>query len=373
MKHIYILLLALLFMTNSCKEEVVNHMTTLSDVILLAPESDTFIDIDPKSNAVVRLHWQKSIVADGTLAFYSILFDKESGDFSNPVRILKPLKQGVEQEFILSHQELNRIASDAGIPELGAGKLKWTVQASNGVNQSPKGASFILQVKRPSGFARNPEQLFLSGTGTEAGANLQNGIPLRKISDGIFEVYTSLDQGSLVFHDGQNAQAVTYIMDGNAIKAGEKGVSPVSKTTVLKLQLNFNQSVTQLTEILEVGVWFSGFNRVTHGLAYESKGVWALRNAEIAFSQQSWGKDERYKFRLREKGQDNVVKTYYLGSSKKDNSKPSSSTEASYFYLFPVENSQWDYTYKFMRESGNADILLDFNASANSTHKVEYR
>jgi len=373
MKHIHILLLALLFMANSCKEDKVDHNTSVSQVTLLAPVSETIIDIDPKSNAVVKLHWQKSIVGDGTLAFYSILFDRESGDFSNPIRVLNPLRQGIDQEFILSHQELNRIGSDAGIAALGTGKLKWTVVASNGVNQSPKAAPFVLQVKRPAGFARNPDQLFLSGTGTEVGDNIMGGIALKKVSDGIFEVYTSLDQGSLTFHDSDKEDALTYIIEENIIKAGDKGGSPISQKAFYRVQLDFNKSAIQLTEIMEVGVWFSGFNKVTHVLKYEGKGIWAIRNTEIAFSQQGWGKDERYKFRLSEKGQDNVSKTYYLGSVKKDNNKPTASTEVAYFYMVPVENSQWDYTYKFMRESTNADILVDFNTATNGTHKVDYR
>ncbi len=90
-------------------------------------------------------------------------------------------------------------------------------------------------------------------------------------------------------------------------------------------------------------------------------------------SAQSWGKDERYKYRVVEKAKDGTVSNVFWASSIKDNVRPNSSTAASYFYLKTNDGSQWDYTWKFEKESVKADVLVKFLATDPYTQQIIYK
>ena len=91
---------------------------------------------------------------------------------------------------------LNKIARAAGLKSGETGKVKWTVEASRGGVIKQSQASAEISMTRPDGEI--PEQLYLRGTATEN--NGETPIPFRKVSDGIFVVYTQLDDGNLYFN-----------------------------------------------------------------------------------------------------------------------------------------------------------------------------
>jgi hypothetical protein len=63
----------------------------------------------------------------------------------------------------------------------------------------------------------------------------------------------------------------------------------------------------------------------------------------------------------------------WFGSQNKDNSRPTSTSAASYWYMVPVDGSQYDFAFKFNGDADrkNADIKVDFSAAADHyTHSV---
>jgi starch-binding outer membrane protein SusE/F len=348
-------------------------VTSITPSIPAAPNNNVLIDLDPLSNAVVSFEWEAAQTANHTLSFYKVLFDKESGDFSTPVYTGVPAALGSKNKLILSHRELNKIANNAGIKALQKGKIKWTVAASNGVVNETAGESRILELQRPAGFAENPADLFLMGGATEAGTDMSKAIKFKKLSDGVFELYTSLTNGTYKLIDKITGTPLSFVLNGNLVKEGTEGNSPSTTKKAYRINLDFNTAIAKLTEIQEVGLWFAAYNKITHVLNYEGNGIWKAADIAIVWSQQSWGKDERYKFRVVEKDLNGIVTNVFQASSNKDNSRPSSSTAASYFYLKSNDATQWDYTYKFEKEAAKADVFVKFQNTDSYTHQVVYK
>jgi len=360
-----------LFMVAACKKETDSVGTTITAATISAPANNTSINLDPASNAVVTFEWSPAMTENYTLPFYKVVFDKETGDFSTPIYTGIPQKVGSEAKLSLSHKEMNKVANAAGIKELASGKVKWKVIASNGVVSATSGSG-LIELKRPVGFAENPVALFITGTATEGGADLTKSMAFKKLSDGVFEIYTSLIAGSYKLIDKTTGAPLTFVVDAGVVREGTETASPVTAKTVYRINLDFNKSIAVFTEIQSVGLWFSGFNTISNVLAYDAAGVWKATDLQVTWKTESWGKDERYKFRATEKAPDGLVSVKNWGSSIKDNIRATASTAASYYFLKPVDNTQYDYAYKFAQE-GKAAIEFRMNATAEYTHKVTFK
>ena len=120
---------------SACKKDDYKLNTNLQPVSrLTAPADNKFVKLQPATSATVSFEWDQARAEDGSLVLYEVAFDKENGDFSNPIAKYTSDGGGVQNKLSLSHKELNSIAGAAGIPALGTGKLKWTVLAAKGYN-----------------------------------------------------------------------------------------------------------------------------------------------------------------------------------------------------------------------------------------------
>ena len=65
-----------------------------------------------------------------------------------------------------------------------------------------------------------------------------------------------------------------------------------------------------------------------------------------------------------------------MGSSKADNQRADANTPPEYFYLLPVNNSDYDFTYKFPSEADKANVDITVTLSpgaANYMHEIKIR
>lgn len=371
-KSLYILLSSIILASCSKDYWTTEINTTITTITTSAPASNTSLVLDPLSNAIVTFEWTPAKTGNQTPVYYKVLFDVEGGNFSAPVFTFTPDGLGTKNTLRLPHRDLNRVAGKAGIKPLEKGKVKWTVVASNGVAGDTAKDAKVLELERPIGFAENPAELFLTGSATEGGTDLTKAIRLKKLSEGVFELYTSLDAGSYSLVNKTTGATMRFVWEGTLIKEGEAANSPAAAKTTYRINLNFNTATAQLTEIQEVGLWFAAHNKITNVLTYDGGGVWKAADIPIVFKQESWGKDERYKFRVVEKDMSGNTTNVFQASATKDNSKPNSSTAASYFYFKSNDATQWDYTWKFEKEAAKADILVKFTGD-NYTHQVIYK
>lgn len=364
------LLVALL--AGGCKKDDYKLNTNIQPVDkLTAPLNNKFTKLQPATSASVLFEWDQARAEDGSLVLYEVAFDKEDGDFSNPIARIPSDGGGVQNKLNLSHKDLNSIAGKTGIPALGTGKIKWTVLASKGFNVQPAKEARSIEVERPNGFAEIPVDVFLTGDATEAGADLAQAKKLKSVTAGVFEIYTSLKDGKYKFTDRNSGTPNVFSLDGGLIREGGESTH-TGGTKVYRLRLDFNNAAVTVTEITGIGLWFAPNDQIMHELSYAGNGTWSFTDKVITFRQESWGRDERYKFRLSVKnaGTDGFE---WFGSSNADNNRPTSATPLSFWELRPIPNSdRWNYCYKFMTEVDTrpCDVNVYFQADRAYAHEV---
>jgi hypothetical protein len=376
MKNILYSLLAgivALVIISGCKKDKTIGNTNVSAVSnLFLPEDGKFVKIASGASGSVAFEWEQARAEDNGLVLYEVAFDKEGGDFSKPLYSVPSDGNGLYNKLTVTFSDLNKIATLAGVKPQEAGKVIWTVRSSKGINVKESGLKRVLEIERPAGFTDIPTELFLTGTATEGGDDLSKAVKFKQTAPGKFEIYTSLKAGSFHFADRATGTPLTYSYDGTKLtEAGNTEFTGATK--VEKIEVDFNVAAYKTTEVTNVGLWFAADNKIWFDLTYTSNGTWEANGKSIVFHQESWGRDERYKFRFTFKNADNTSTTQFYGSANSDNNAADANTPPLYYYMKPVNNSQYDYCFKFNHAFDNktADIKIMFNnAAAEYTHSV---
>jgi hypothetical protein len=353
------------------KDKSLDHTKVSQVAILFTPEENRFVKLQPTTSSSVVFEWEQARAEDGGLVMYEVVFDKEGGDFSQPVYKMLSDNGGVFNKATVSHKTLNSIANLAGIASLETGKLKWTIVSSKGINAVQSTVSRLIEVERPAGFATIPADVYLTGDASEGGTDVNNALQLKQVSNGIFEIYTSLKAGTYQFIDRKTGDAAKFYVDGTALK--ESGSTTVTgDTKVYRVLLDFNNAAATYTQIKEVSLWFAPDNTTKFNLPYAGHGAFKAENVKVDFKQEGWGRDERYKFRMQVS--DGTTDSYeWYGSSNADNQRPTDATPASFYFLHRIQNNdQWNYCYKFKTEAdgANIDVIVDFSTDKEYTHQV---
>lgn len=379
MKRLFSLgLLALLFgllgLNAGCKKKDDGLDSTITPVSnLFAPADNVYVKLDPPSNAVVNMEWQRAQVGDGTVVLYEVVFDKVGGDFSKPFYSQVSNTNGLDNKLTLSHGDLNKIANLAGIAAQSRGKFIWTVNASKGLNVQKGTVARTLDIERPAGFAVIPGNVYIYGAGTEYGAALSGAQVMQRTAPGIFEIYTRLGPGAVLLTDDNKGTPNNFYINGNKLLAGNTGTGPAT-AGVYRVVLDFNNGSATLTEVVSVALYFAPTDAVLTTLPYIGKGQWQVKRTPIVFKQESWGRDERYKFRFSLKDAAGTTTTQNWGSSNADNQRATATSPPSYFFLLPqtTGDTRWDYTFKFRTEADNApaDVTVTMQPGAPYTHSI---
>ncbi|GAA4314173.1 hypothetical protein GCM10023149_10240 [Mucilaginibacter gynuensis] len=354
-----------------CKKDITLQNTNVTEVKnLFLPENNKFVKLDPPAGTIA-FEWEQAKSADNGFVLYEVAFDKENGDFSKPIYTIPSDQNGLQNKLTIAYKDLNKIAQLAGIEALATGKLKWTILSSKGINVKVGTEKRILEVERPAGFSEIPADLFLTGTATEGGDDLSKAVHFKQTAAGIFEAYTSLKAGTYHFVERNAGTPKTFSINDKSIII-EGGTTTVAANNVSRIVVDFTTASATVDQIVSLGLWFAADNKIWFDLPYTGAGTWAIDNASIVFHQESWGRDERYKFRFTMKGADGKQFTEFWGSTNSDNQPADASTPAAYYKLVPVNNSQYDFSFKFNHaaDNGKADIKVVFSPDATYTHTV---
>jgi hypothetical protein len=340
---------------------------------LFSPQDSILIVLNPASGAEVTFQWAPALAADGSLVQYEIAFGS-SANFKTPLFKTASDATGTSTSATITHSQLNQIAKMAGIANLDTGTLYWTVYSTKGLNDVPATQTRMLTVVRPAGFDTIPSDLYLTGSATEGGTALSSAVHFKQTSPGVFELYTSLTNGGTYqFVNSKSGTPVSYFMVGANLKLS--GSDNYTDTTAqVRFNLDFNNAVGSVTVIRSVDVWYAAFDNVEYHFIYNGNSTWIDQDQLVQMPSESYGLDERYKFRFTVNYGGGAADTYeWYGSSNSDNSEPTSSTPASYFYLTPVTNDQWNNCYKFSIPLNNGiqnTITVFMQPDASYTHTV---
>jgi hypothetical protein len=378
MKNIGIKLLILSLLTSlfvACDSEgVVRDYGVTAVQKLYAPDNGKAIVLHAKGS--LTFEWEPALAEDGGNPLYEIIFDKENGDFSVPVAVIAADNNGGDNRATLTHKQINKVAAEAGVESAKQGTLKWTVYSSKGYTPVKAQEERTLTVTRLAGFADIPEQVYITGEATERGTNISDALTLRKNEDGEFEIYTML-KANAPFHftNGTSEESITYSTSTDDGILVEGGSSSLTKEGVYRIILDFTTGSATYTLIDGIGFFYSSSNTMLFELPYIGNGIFQAKNQTVTFKQESWGKDERYKFRMyvRENAGKSEIQEMEWGTLNPTDSRPTPNSPDSYYYITLVNPSQWDNKWKLMGNFDGvpANYTIYLQVDKPYTHSVE--
>ncbi|MET6998247.1 SusE domain-containing protein [Chitinophaga defluvii] len=355
----------------SCeKDKTINsNISTVKE--LYYPEMGKYYKLQPATSAVVNFEWSAARAEDGSLVMYEVAFDTVGGDFRRPIYTVASNGNGVQNSLALSHKVLNSIASKANIQPSTSGSLQWTVIASKGLNEKRADSSRVIVIERPAGFTEIPANVFITGEATEGGTDLADAVAMKLGADGVFEIFTRLKDGAYSFVDRNSGTPVTYSIQGTRLQEGGEGRQAGEK--IYRIRLDFANAAAEMIEITDAGVFASAYNKVIGKLSYTGNGTWSAQNVPITYFDFGSWKDDRFKFEFTIVDAGGTTSTIKYGSVNQVNSTPpDANTPAAYYQVVPVDNSQWDYTYKYATGSDgkSGNFILQLNAAEDYSYKL---
>lgn len=375
MKNILVklaVLASLLVAFIGCKEDELKDTKVTAVKDLYEPTEGKSVVLQSSASASLYFEWEPAKAEDSGMVLYEVAFDKEGGDFSAPLYRMASDNNGGYNHATLTHKQLNKIAGMAGIESAATGKLIWTVFSSKGINDIKADTSRTIEITRLSGFADIPVDVFVTGEGSEGGADLSKASIMKSTSNGEFEIYTKLTAGKTYhFTDAKVGTPRLFYVQNNLLKEGVTTVSS-AKTGVYRINLDFNLGAAVYTEITDMQMFFCPTNSFLFSCDYTANGTWKALSKPITFKTEGWGKDERYKIKMTTINAAGETVGEWWGAPNTD-SRPTSSSPASYYYIFPVDNSQWNGKFKFASEIDGSlsDVTVFLQATGPYTHEVK--
>jgi hypothetical protein len=366
------ILVSLLVAFVGCDDEDMKDTKVTAVKALYEPTNAKSVVLQSSASASLYFEWEPAKAEDSGMVLYEVAFDKEGGDFSAPVYRMAADNNGGYNHATLSHKQLNKIAGMAGIESAQTGKLIWTVFSSKGINDVKAEEVRTLEITRLAGFAEIPVDVFVTGEGSEGGTNLSKASIMKATAAGEFEVYTKLTAGkTYYFTDAKVGTPRKFYVENGLLKEGATTVT-TSKTGVYRIKLDFNVGSAVYTEITDMQLFFCPTNSFLFSLDYIAAGAWKASSKPITFKQEGWGRDERYKIKMTTLNSAGETVAEWWGTPNTD-SRPTSSSPASYYYLYPVDSDQWNGKFKF---AGEMDLaLVDFSVLLQAenpyTHEVK--
>lgn len=342
---------------------------------LTEPTDGKSVALEISAASTLYFEWNYTDVAASGSSVYQIAFDKEGGDFSNPIYMIAANNNGLNNSISITHKELNKIAGMAGILPADQGTIKWTVFASKGLERVKAAAENRLTITRLAGFEEVPIDVFVTGEASEGGTDLAKGHKMSAVAGGEFEVYTQLKGGkSYHFVDATSGDTRKFYTEGGVVK--ENGSSTVKEDGVYRITLDFNTGAATYTLVKSISFYFSPEGAHLFDLPYVGNGVFQAKNQTVTFKQEGWGRDERYKFRMfiREEGAaaDEEVE---WGTLNGTDSRPNAASPESYYYLKMYTGdgvTQWDNKWKLMGDFDDvpATYTIYLQADKPYTHTI---
>ena len=357
-----------------CKKDERGIDLNLSEVsALYTPADNLSIQLKPAANLTETFEWEQAKAEDGSLVLYEVAFDQENGDFSKPIYTVLSDNKGVLNKLTISHGDLNKIAALGGADYFQKKKFKWTVLAWKGTNVKAAAMSRTIELERPGGFAVIPGTLYISGTATETGDVLANALPMKQTAPGVFEIYTKLKAGTYAFYDGNSGSPRQfYVYDNNGINAvGVNGQTTFSGADkIMRIRIDFNNINASFAEVKSIQLWYCDGNTFWFTLPYIGNGVWRYNNYTVNYTLESWGYEERHKYKMviNDGTGDKDQWLNYLSSDSPGQDGQYPHTLAYKTINFDANNSsQYDWSWKWDRTYMPQGTIADFWVSLRAT------
>jgi len=256
---------------------------TMAEPILSSPASGTSIVLDEEDDdETFEFSWEKAETSNQFIVTYKLLLlPATSEDLTAPLLTLTPSSSGRALSVQVSASTIDKALWAACYPAGQAANVKWVVVAS-AINKTTIASQNISITRFATEY--EPTTLYITGSGTEAGADVANATLMRaqKNEDGdntnIYDTYINLTAGG-TYSFRHEAAVVTKSIGGaggNLQSCGGPAIT-VAESGVYRVTANLNNNTYQL---LKVDKWSIVGGPIEGGwggdvpLAYQGNGVW---------------------------------------------------------------------------------------------------
>ncbi|MDW7693059.1 SusE domain-containing protein [Flammeovirgaceae bacterium SG7u.111] len=251
---LYITLLFSLLFVWSCEEPEnmqPEGQWELSNPEALSPASDASITL--AEGGAIEFTWSPAVSSAKYGVRYTVVIDSaNSADFDSPIVEIVADENGKGLTASISHTELDELLSYACYPANEIANLTWAVKAVSITKEA-----FSIKNIKVKRFEKEliPTQLYLTGEGTEAGADLSNAMPFRVLNNdqgtpsNKFEIYAQLVGGkNFELVSSVSSQSLQFGgSDGNLIKCGNP--IEVEEDGVYRINIDFDANTYSLMKI----------------------------------------------------------------------------------------------------------------------------
>lgn len=297
----YFILVVYIFTTlfQSCSdpidEETGNTIELNPVELLIAPADKTVLTLSDDSKRTEKFEWQHAEASMGVAPKYEILFFKDN---QTPSEAISSMAASTSNSIYINHEKLTNIAAIAGIEPGSSGSINWTIRAYHESVTATSQKKNTLVIQRPE-----PDSpvtaIYLTGQGSEFGENSAEAMAFTKISDTRFVIYSRLTAGQPFRFIDTNEGSVIRTFNVKNNKLVEENVdTQVSKSGVYKIDVDIASGLVKMNEITDLSLYYCIKHRAIN-LQYEGRGKWKTVSL-IHFSQESWGDETRYKFKMTE-------------------------------------------------------------------------
>lgn len=321
---------------------------------LVSPSAEIALDVT--SSKTVTLAWNGGAAADGGIILYNVLFDKEGGNFSEPIETFAS-DLGASSELTLTHAQLNTLARKAGVKAGNIGSIIWTVTGSKGGVTKTMEDFAVIRFQRGEGIDNIPEQLFVNGA-----ACTEKGQQFRKISDGLFVIYTKLTAGKLQFTSAKDGGSKFYADATGKLAEGDVYTDAEAVDGAARITVNFNTLSVTTDKIGEIYVENRWDQINMAELSYVGNGRFE-GVGEILFSANG---DERYSFHVMVNDEEKR-----WGSNKGNDGTAPDGTEA-FWDIYEQNWDAWNNLWKFVKadKDKSATFVIETNKDNRWFHSV---
>ena len=341
---------------------------------LVSPSGEIALDVT--SSKTVTLSWNGGGAEDGGLVLYNVLFDKEGGDFSNPIETMQS-DLGARSELTLSHAQINTLARKAGVKPMSKGRLIWTVQGAKGGVMKTSDLVGSLRFERGEGIDNIPSSLYIQGSAAKeagqqfAGYDYMDGDKV-KSQEGKFVIYTELGEGSLFFSSEKDGSGFRqYIDESGKLREGE-GVLQIEAapaTGLARITVDFNTLSYKIDEIGKNVLFAWGATKTSIAtLEYQGNGIF-VGDGDVDFygpgtnmeDNPDWCSwvEERYYFLAEVNGEEMC-----WGSGFGSGAWTPDGTDE-FWYVFENRYEQWNNLWKMDHSLDDMHVTFTLNTNHN--------
>ena len=302
-------LLALAFVWTGCTQYTEYESGTAGRVeTLLYPSEGFEVDLINNDNAKLAFEWEAS--KTGSPLYEVIIY---GSDGTTEVGRFESDDSGTRNMLTLKHKTLIELADLAGIVPDASGDLYWTAGAVSGGNlQSGLPEPHKFTVTRDASVVGFPTELYITGEGSEGGADITKAVSLYKTGDGVYEIYTRINGAvSFVNRNAEGAKRTFYIAKDNRLTTDAELAVAVADG-VYRTKVDFSTSTVTLVPISDVALYRANGDRLVE-LSYTESGVWKAEDYTIP----SDG-DDRYRFKATAGGNTEIWGSANTGRDAQD-------------------------------------------------------